>query len=1284
MKNIIRILFIISLSLFSLKSFSQSVINKIFTINNIEPKNNTSIKSNYKLNFDGAVPSEKYYGLNAFIYSISIKNNESVDIKLENIINTTIISDSIIKNNKLDSSYSYTVDYYYSKGVKNARIFIEVFRKNGKSVEQIKSFNLKILTTENKSFVPPSIKTYASNSVLSSGDWYKIRVSYDGIYKVTGSDLSEMGFSISNLPISSVRLYGNGGGMLGENNSIDRYDDLEENSIQIHDFNNNGLFDNKDYFIFYAKGPQTWTYSNNRFYHKKNLYDDAAYYFITTKTGQGKRINEDTTTYNTANKTVTSFTDYKFHENDSLNLIKTGKEWYGEQFDIINRYSFNFKFPNIETNAPVLIRSNMIARSTLNSTMLCRANSQEKTLHFTATSSHYLAQYADIIDDTFSIYSSNSNINVQYIYSKPNSSSQAWLNYIEITAKRHLTMYSNQMTFRTPEIIDSGKTAEYVLENVNSPIEIWDISNYTHPLIMKRTIKSNTLKFKANTDSLRTFIAHNNIYKKPYKVGKVNNQNLHKLENIDYVILYHPKFKSQAEELAEFHRNNSNLIVYTTEALEIYNEFSSGAKDITAIRDFMKMLYDKANNDPNKMPKYLLLFGDASYDYKNRVANNTNYIPTFESINSLAPTGSYSSDDYFGLLDANEGNDCYGDLDIGIGRFPITTVEEANTMVSKVKRYIKPSINSNEGASCTDGDNGISAMSDWRNVFCFIGDDGDNKDGSIHMYQANYLADYVGDNYPDYNIDKILFDAYPQVITPGGQRYPEVNQAINQRVSKGALVINYTGHGGEEGWSHESVLEVKDINAWTNYNNMPLFVTATCEFSRYDDPGRISAGELVILNPNGGGIGLLTTSRVSYSSYNFNLNKVLYKTILEKPNGKYPSLGDLIRISKVGSGSKAPLRNFVLLGDPALCLSNPIDEVVTKSIIDGETNTEIDTLKALQLVTIEGEIQKNGQLMSDFNGVVYPTIFDKSKIYTTLNNDGDIPDFKFKLQKSIIYKGKALAKNGKFSFTFVVPKDIGYNFGTGKISYYATNGKTDANGYSNSFDIGGSYENSNYDEQGPEILLYMNDSQFVNGGITNENPKLLAYVFDEHGINTVGNGIGHDITAILDENSSKPIILNDFYQANLGDFKRGKIFFPFSELADGEHTLSVKVWDVYNNSTTAHIDFLVGEKEEVIMDNLTNAPNPFFDQTSIIFEHNQSCDFLDVQVLIFDINGRLVRELNANVNASGYRVGPNQLVWNGTSEGGKSLQKGIYVYKVRIKNTDGSYIEMTDKMLLLR
>jgi len=746
-------------------------------------------------------------------------------------------------------------------------------------------------TSNNKSQISSSARVYATNSILSSGEWYKIKIYKDGIYKLNGTDFQRMGFSLSNLSINKIRVYGNGGGMLSEANSVYRHDDIVENPIKVYDLNSNGIFDANDYLLFYDEGTQTWYYQTNlnRFVHRKNIYDDFAYYFITVKEGQGKRINNDTNIYASVNKFVNTFTDYKYHENDSLNLIKTGKQWYGEQFDIINIYSFNFSFPNIDNTSSVVVRTNMIARSTLNSTMLVRANSKEKTFTFSPINSNYLAPYASIIDDTLNLKTGNSNVNVQYVYSKPNSSAQAWLNYVEVTAQRHLTMTGGQMTFRNTEVVGIGNTAEYTLENANSNIEIWEVSDYLNPIIIQSSLNSNTHKFTCNADSLKTFVAHSGAYYIPIFIGKLENQNLHNLKNIDYVIIYNSKFKSQAEDLAEFHRANSNLRVYTTEAKPIYNEFSSGATDITAIRDFMKMLYDKASGNISDRPKYLLLFGDASYDYKNRVPNNTNLVPTFESSNSLAPTGSYCTDDYYGLLDNNEGSGASGNLDIGIGRFPITTVAEANTMVNKIKRYTKPEVTSTSvSTSCSNGNSGVPAMADWRNIFCFIGDDGDAKDGDIHMAQANYLADYIGDKYPDYNIAKILFDAYPQVITPGGQRYPEVNIAINQRVGKGALVINYTGHGGEEGWSHESVLEIKDINAWTNYNNMPLFVTATCEFSRYDDPGRVSAGELVILNPNGGGIGLLTTSRVAFSSSNFNLSKVLYKNILKQENGRYP------------------------------------------------------------------------------------------------------------------------------------------------------------------------------------------------------------------------------------------------------------------------------------------------------------------------------------------------------------------------------------------------------------
>lgn len=1277
-------LFVIIIS--PLHIYSQEILKKDININwQREFQKDTKLENLKYLNFENAIPSKINQEWPAFFTIIPINNNEEININLSNLIEEKITYDSLNEIKNITSDYKYSIDYLYDRGVKTAKISIEVFRK--KSFPDIYKLNSFVINIE-KTIIPKdnSIKgrSYVTHSILSQGYWYKISTNQDAIYKITGSQMQSMGFSIANLSVNDIRIYGNGGGMLPEANSTNRYDDLIENAIFINDQNGNGKFEADDYFLFYGTSANTWSYNDalKSFTHLQNIYDNNAYYFITTIAGQGKRITLDTNSYGTANVNVNKFTDFKYHENDSLNLIKTGRQWYGEHFSVINTYRFNFSFNNIETNEPILVRTNSVARSTLNSTMTYRINGNNKTSLFSATSTNYLAQYATSVTDTFILKTNNSLISVEAIYNKPNSSASAWLNYIEINAKRLLKMDAAQMNFREPGSVGLGSVAKYSIENANNNAIVWDVSNTTNPIEMNTTFANNTIEFIASADSLRTFTIHYGDYKTPTLIKSIDNQDLHSLSNIDYVIIYHEDFKTQAEELAEFHRQKSNLKVFTTNAEPIYNEFSSGAKDITAIRDFMKMLYDKANGDVNKMPKYLLLFGDASYDYKDRIANNTNMVPTYESGNSLAPTGSYCTDDYFGLLDDNEGASSNGNLDVGIGRLPVLTTAQANSMISKIKRYKAPeNYTNNSNSSCSTGSNGVAGLADWRNTTCFVGDD---EEGSLHTIQADFLANYVWDNYPDYNIDKIFFDAYSQIITPGGQRYPEVNSAINQRVEKGALIINYTGHGGEEGWAHESVLEVKDINSWSNYYNLPLFVTATCEFSRYEDPGRTSAGEYVLLNPNGGGIALLTTARVTYSSTNFTLSQVIYRNILKKINGKYQSLGDIIRVSKNGAGSVSANKNFVLLGDPALKLVYPYDDVITTDIIDTKSGNSIDTAKALQEITIKGEIQKSGIIKSSFNGIVYPTIFDKAQTFSTLGNDSDSPIYNFLLQKNIIYKGKANVKNGKFEFTFVIPKDIAYNLGEGKISYYATNDSMDANGYMDSLIIGGSNNLAENDEEGPMIDLYINDTNFINGGITNENPRLLAYIFDKHGINTVGNGIGHDITAIIDANSSQPIVLNNYYESELDNFQKGSVQYPFYNLAEGIHTLSLKVWDVYNNSSSSSIDFLVSTNEEFTLDHLINAPNPVYDNTSFVFEHNQSCDLLDLRVLIYNMSGQMVRELKATVNSSGFRVGPGQLVWDGTGNGGAKLANGVYIYKVLIENSQGTTTEKTSKLVLLK
>ena len=459
-------------------------------------------------------------------------------------------------------------------------------------------------------------------------------------------------------------------------------------------------------------------------------------------------------------------------------------------------------------------------------------------------------------------------------------------------------------------------------------------------------------------------------------------------------------------------------------------------------------------------------------------------------------------------------------------------------------------------------------------------------------------------------------DAYEQVSTPSGERYPKVTQDINTRVDRGALMMNYIGHGGELGLAHERILKIADINSWKNYDNMPVFITATCEFSRFDDAERTSAGEYVFLNPNGGGIALFTTTRATYAGGNLRLNKNINKYALNKFDGEYLRLGDVIRYAKNATGSDDNTRKFALLGDPALNFAHPHHNVITATINNISVLDVTDTIKALSEVTITGEMQdNNGNKLTSFNGTLFPIVFDKPSKYTTQANDPASNPVEFYIQKNALYKGKASVKDGEWSFSFIVPKDIAYNYGYGKLSYYAKTDSDDAAGNYMDIVVGGYNDNASVDNQGPVVRLYMNDASFVFGGITDENPSLYAEVYDESGINTVGSGIGHDILATLDESGN--YILNEYYESELNDFKNGTIEYPFFKLPNGRHTLSLRVWDIYNNSTIAYTEFIVADSHQMAIESVLNYPNPFIESTQFSFEHNQADQPLELTIRIY-------------------------------------------------------------------
>lgn len=1275
LKKIKRITF---LFLLSLSFLSISAQNRSYQINwddNIkygvgEDQNNEALFFETAL-FDFSVSSLPFYysevdlGKNKYLDAALIENAvyEKLNDEDSQIVPEELIQDDIeikVENSVIKKEVHSYIKFY-------------PFRKNEiGEIEKLISVELSFSSTSSSSALRRNkARTYESQSLLATGEWYKIAISKSGVFKLDRGFLKSLGMDVSTVDPRDIRLFGYGGGQQPELNSDDRPDDLVENAIVVEG-ESDGSFDNNDFVAFYGQGQVTWYYDSTRliFRHLVNKYSDTSFYFITTEFGRGKRIqkvsNPDPSIDPNATTTVVNtFDDYKYHEVDNVNLIKSGQEWYGESFDTQLTQTFAFDFGGVDLSSPAKLNINAIARAGVVSTYSIIAEGESFSLSCNSTVlSRYEVGFARSNTGTYTFNPKDNIVNVSITYNKPQAVAKGWLNYIDVNVRRNLVFSGGQLLFRNLNSVFPNSYTDYRISS-NLNLQVWDISNHFN--VEAKTIINNGVSknFLAGSTELKEYVAFNsydslNVFAR----GKVPNQNLHALQNIDMIIISHPNFLSQSNAIKSIHQSEG-LTVEVVTPQQVYNEFSSGSQDPIGIRSLMKMLYDRSSTS-GTLPKYLLLFGDASFDFKDRINGNTNFVMSYQSRNSLDPVSSYVSDDYFVLLDDSEGrwnNTSVNPdkMDVSVGRIPAKSQEEADGVLQKIRSYYSS-----------------SSLGDWRNTVTFVGDDGD---GVTHMAQSNQLAQMLEFNAKDKNLNKILIDAYKRESTSSGPRFPGANEAIKRSVDNGSLIVNYTGHGGETGWAHERILDISTITGWDNLQNLPIFMTATCEFSRFDDPLRTSAGELVLLNPNGGGVALMTTTRLVYSSPNFFLNQTFYNKVFErKSNGENKRLGDVMLEVKNANASQGNTRNFSLLGDPAIRMAIPNYTVVTSSI-NGKPLSQLDTLNALSKVKVTGYIADPlGQKLTSYNGLLYPTVYDKVKEKSTLNNTGS-GIFKYKVQDSKVFKGKATVTNGDFSFEFVVPKDISYTFGSGKISYYTENGTEDGNGYTNDFIIGGSNSSAISDEVGPAIELFMNDRSFIYGGMTSENPTLIADLSDEQGINTVGNGIGHDLVAIIDANTDNSIVLNDYYESKTDDYTSGVIQFPMDELSDGKHTLTLKVWDNANNSSEKTLEFNVVSSKEIEIENLVNYPNPFTTNTEFIFQHNQPGVALDVKVEVFTVSGKLVKSIDKVIISEGYLA--RGINWNGKDDFEDRIGKGVYVYKLSVRSRNGTRTEKYEKLVIL-
>lgn len=1080
---------------------------------------------------------------------------------------------------------------------------------------------------------------------LANGNMYRIAIPKTGIYRINRTLLAAMGINVAEIDPRRIQIFSSEGGMLPQANSTPR-SSLTEIAIHVQG-EQDGRFDAEDFILFYAQGADRIAADRNRrlLQHEKNLYDDLNYCFLFIGSTNGRRISQQSPAPESGNA-ITAFQEFLYYEKDEFNLVNSGRRWFGERFDFLTEHTLRFPATGWVSGTTVQVQSAVVAQSAIETSFIWQLNGQELgSRRISAVPMSTYSRRGTIAEATFNTIPAatpaNNEFAVRIRYDRAgNNAAFGHLDYVSLNFQRRLQLYDNATFFRSFTAADQTEST-FRIANASTDLQVWDVTNFANPqTIVLRNTGTEAVFGVANPQrQLREYaVFRMDGLPEPRFAGVAARQNLRNATvNPDLLIVTAPQFLSEAQRLAAFRQQHDGLAVEVVTTSQVYNEFSSGRQDLTAIRDFARLRYLQ----PQSRLKYLLLLGDASYDYKDRNANNTNFVPVYESYESLHPIFSFSSDDYFGFMDENEGawEEDFGgvyDMEIGVGRLPAKTVREAAVMVDKLIHYTtKP------------------ALGNWRNRIAFVADDGDFN---IHLADSEQLATLAQRRGPNFQVQKIYIDAFPQVATPTGRRSPEARDALNRQIADGALMINYTGHGSETGWASEAVLDVVQINNWTNYDRLPLMVTATCEFGRYDNPFLTSGAEFALLNPRGGAIALVTTTRPVFSSTNFILNEAFYNAAFTPVNGIMPRLGDIQRQTKNNSVNGVVNRNFALLGDPSMRLAYPAQEIVL-------TNAP-DTLKALANVTLAGEIRKQGMADAAFNGILQIEVLEKEFELQTLG-DEDAPAI-YRDRPAALFRGEVSVRQGRFTVQFTMPKNINYAFGQGRVKAYAMDAtrNTDALGAWN-ITVGGTATTSTTDNTPPQIRLFMDNEQFQNGNTTQPNTDLLAFLQDDTGINISNMGIGQDITATLD--GQQTFVLNSFYRATLDDSRRGSLRFPLKGLAKGEHTLRVKAWDVHNNPTEAEIRFVVAE-DPLRVEDVKVYPNPVIAGTNEVrwqFRHNRIRADFKVTVAVYELTGRqIMRQQTDLYNVRNEQI---ELIWEGFDQTERTLTKGIYIYQISVE-----------------
>lgn len=1113
---------------------------------------------------------------------------------------------------------------------------------------------------------------WAKNSVLANGRWVKLSVTDDGIHHLTNSQLLSWGFTPQN-----VKLYGYGGHLLPEKIDADTdWDDLEPVS----------LLQVPDGYLFHANGLMHW----NSGTHYLNHYARYAAYFLTDGTPDAFPTETVEAVITDDTPEVNTFTGYTTYDPEGYAWFQGGRKLF-EDYDYANgsSRSYTLSLPTRVADTQGVLRINFTAANDASTSITPAFNS-------TPLTSFELSALSDYLFGTSKLqsYSVNTIQDINTVSINATSGMHARLDYIDIAYNGLMKIDAALPAIQFSRQLDSDTEVFSIEYSSGQSPQLWRLAEPGQPTTQLvgetavvtdgKGVSHNVLRVPVQNDGQThnyavVDVASYALYTQPSFVSAIANQNLHALDSLEMVIITPVSgiFDAQAERLAQLHREEDGMTVQVVRADQLYNEFSSGTADATAYRRFMKMLYDRVE-DKAVGPRYLLLFGDCAYDnrmitsaWKNY--NPDNFLLCFESEESLSDVNCYVMEDYFGLLDDGEGANLTREkVDIGVGRFPVRTVSQARALVDKNINYVR---SQQAGA--------------WKNILCFLGDDGDNNE---HLKYADQAAERVAAAHPELEVRKIMWDAYPRVSSTSGNRYPEVQQVIQKQMEEGVLMMNYTGHGSPTMLSHEQVFRIEMFPNYTT-PRPPLWVTCACDVMPFDTQ-KENIGETAILNETGAAIAFYGTSRTVYATANRQLNLALCDALFATDSkGRSNRLGDAVRLSKsnitgigVDNNYRANKIHYALLGDPALQLSNLENRIVLDSIngVAIDQLGEDFTLPAGARPRMAGHLETtDGQHLDSFHGTVNLRLYDSESLVTCRNNDKSAKEpFQYVAYDKILYNGLDSVVAGKFSMICPIPLDIKYSYESGRLLLYAVSNdlKSEARGYSEDFLLGGTAPNLT-DSLGPKVQAFLNDETFVNGSVVGCSPYFIAYLEDESGISTSGNGLGHDLELIIDNDASLTYNLNDYYTNEFGDYSRGSLAFSIPALSEGVHTLTFRAWDMMNNCTITTLTCVVDPEKRVNFFALTASQSPATTSTTFLLSYDRPGSTCNFTIEVFDYFGRLLWEHSeSGASASGMYSIP----WNLTTGGGFPLGSGVYLYRARISCDASEEVTKAQKIIINR